>query len=86
MTSSLFQWATNTRNQLNLIKFIYLFQCIASTTTDGYRKYTEEDPAFMRLFGPVVVPEPSVEKAIDFLNGPRQDYERHHRVRYSDKT
>jgi ATP-dependent Clp protease ATP-binding subunit ClpC len=56
-------------------------QCIGATTFDEYRKYIESDAALERRFQPVMVAEPSIEETITILNGLRDGYARHHRVR-----
>lgn len=63
-----------------------MFQCIAATTVDEYRKYIEKDPALKRRFQPVDVSEPSVEEAIEILKGLSKKYEAHHHVQYSDNA
>lgn len=62
------------------------FQCIGATTLDEYRKYIEKDPALERRFQPILVEEPTVDDAIKILNGLRDKYEAHHRVRITDKA
>lgn len=59
-------------------------QCVGATTLDEYRKYIEKDSALERRFAPVYVEEPSVEDTIQMLQGLRDRYEAHHKVRFSD--
>ncbi len=59
-------------------------QCIGATTLDEYHKYIEKDAALERRFAPVYVDEPSVEETIEMLQGLRDRYEAHHKVRFSD--
>ncbi|XP_010555578.1 PREDICTED: chaperone protein ClpC1, chloroplastic [Tarenaya hassleriana] len=61
-------------------------QCIGATTLDEYRKHIEKDPALERRFQPVKVPEPSVDETIQILNGLRERYEIHHKLRYTDEA
>ncbi len=61
-------------------------QCIGATTLDEYHKYIEKDSALERRFAPVYVDEPSVEDTIKMLNGLRDRYEAHHKVRFSDEA
>jgi len=61
-------------------------RCIGATTLDEYRKYIEKDPALERRFAPIFVEEPSVESAIQMLQGLRERYEAHHQVRISDEA
>lgn len=58
--------------------------CIGATTLDEYRKYFEKDPALVRRFQSVYVPESSVEETISILRGIKNKYEVHHGVRISD--
>ena len=59
-------------------------QCIGATTLDEYRKHIERDAALERRFQPVMVGEPSVEEAIEILQGLRERYEQHHRLIITD--
>ncbi len=59
-------------------------QCVGATTLDEYHKYIEKDAALERRFAPVYVEEPSVEDTIKMLNGLRDRYEAHHKVRFTD--
>ncbi|MGQ9833684.1 MAG: ATP-dependent Clp protease ATP-binding subunit [Candidatus Villigracilaceae bacterium] len=59
-------------------------QCIGATTLDEYHKYIEKDAALERRFAPIYVEEPSVEDTIKMLQGLRDRYEAHHKVRFSD--
>ncbi|GAB7387328.1 ATP-dependent protease ATP-binding subunit ClpC [Bacillaceae bacterium] len=61
-------------------------QCIGATTLDEYRKYIEKDAALERRFQPIYVDEPSVEEAILILQGLRDRYEAHHRVKITDEA
>ncbi|MFI8256308.1 ATP-dependent Clp protease ATP-binding subunit [Streptomyces filamentosus] len=57
---------------------------VGATTIDEYRKHVEKDAALERRFQPVLIPEPSVEETIQILEGLRDAYEAHHRVRFAD--
>jgi len=61
-------------------------QCIGATTLDEYRKYIEKDAALERRFQPITVDQPSVEEAIQILDGLRDRYEAHHRVKITDES
>lgn len=61
-------------------------QCIGATTLDEYRKYIEKDAALERRFQPITVDPPSVEEAILILEGLRDRYEAHHRVKITDEA
>ncbi len=59
-------------------------QIIGATTIAEYRKNIEKDAALERRFQPVTVNEPSEEDAILILNGLRDKYEAHHKVKITD--
>jgi ATP-dependent Clp protease ATP-binding subunit ClpC len=59
-------------------------QCIGATTLDEYHKHIEKDAALERRFAPIYVEEPSVEDTIKMLQGLRDRYEAHHKVRFAD--
>lgn len=59
-------------------------QCIGATTLDEYRKYIEKDSALERRFQPIFVEPNTVEETIKILEGLRDKYEAHHRVKFTD--
>ena len=59
---------------------------IGATTLDEYHKHIEKDAALERRFAPVYVEEPNVEDTIKMLEGLRDRYEAHHKVRFSDEA
>jgi ATP-dependent Clp protease ATP-binding subunit ClpC len=59
-------------------------QCIGATTLDEYHKYIEKDAALERRFAPIYVEEPTVDDTIKMLQGLRDRYEAHHKVRFAD--
>jgi ATP-dependent Clp protease ATP-binding subunit ClpC len=61
-------------------------QCVGATTLDEYHRYIEKDSALERRFAPVFIEEPSVEESIQMLEGLRDRYEAHHKVRFSDEA
>ncbi len=61
-------------------------QCIGATTLNEYRKYIEKDAALERRFQAVKVEAPSVEEAIQILQGLKQKYEDHHKVDFTDQA
>jgi ATP-dependent Clp protease ATP-binding subunit ClpC len=61
-------------------------QMIGTTTVTEYRKYIEKDPALERRFQPVLVAEPTAEKAIEMVKALRDKYEAFHRVKISDEA
>ncbi|MDD2270518.1 MAG: ATP-dependent Clp protease ATP-binding subunit [Candidatus Dojkabacteria bacterium] len=61
-------------------------QVIGATTLNEYKKYIEKDAALERRFQSVLVNEPNVDQTIEILNGLRDRYEAHHRVKISDEA
>jgi len=61
-------------------------QCIGATTLDEYRKHIEKDGALERRFQSVIVEPPNRDDTIAILNGLKERYEDHHKVRYTDKA
>ena len=61
-------------------------QVVGATTLDEYRRHIEKDSALERRFQPVYVEEPSVEDTIAILNGLRDKYESHHRLKINDNA
>ena len=59
-------------------------QVIGATTLEEYRKYIEKDAALERRFQPITLNEPSEEESILILQGIRDKYEAHHRVKITD--
>ncbi len=56
-------------------------QVIGATTIAEYRGHIEKDAALERRFQSVLVGEPSPEEAIQILEGLRDKYEAHHKVK-----
>ncbi|MCG6969667.1 MAG: ATP-dependent Clp protease ATP-binding subunit ClpA [Gammaproteobacteria bacterium] len=70
----------------NLIKPVLAsgdLKCIGSTTYQEYRGIFEKDRALARRFQKIDVPEPSVEEAIQILDGLRSRFEEHHDVKFT---
>ncbi len=61
-------------------------QTIGATTMDEYRKYLERDSALERRFQQIKVDQPSIPDTVSILEGLRERYEEHHRVRISDEA
>ncbi len=59
-------------------------QVIGATTLAEYRKHIEKDAALERRFQPVNVSEPSEEDALQILEGLRDKYEAHHKVKITN--
>jgi ATP-dependent Clp protease ATP-binding subunit ClpA len=61
-------------------------RCIGSTTYKEFRNYFEKDRALVRRFQKIDVNEPSTEDAVKILRGLKVNYEKHHKVRYTDEA
>ena len=59
---------------------------IGATTLNEYQKYIEKDSALERRFQPVMVPEPTIEQAMEIIRGLRDSYEAHHKVKIDDSA
>ncbi len=60
--------------------------CMGATTLDEYREYIEKDPALVRRFQKVLVPEPTVDDAITILRGIQEKLEIFHGVKIQDSA
>jgi ATP-dependent Clp protease ATP-binding subunit ClpE len=60
-------------------------QVVGATTLKEYTKI-EKDAALERRFQPVMVHEPTIDKAIEILKGIQDKYEQYHHVSYSDEA
>ena len=61
-------------------------QCIGATTLAEYRKHVERDAALERRFQSVIVGEPSVEDAVEILQGISERYAQFHNVTYTPEA
>ena len=61
-------------------------RCIGSTTYKEFRTYFEKDRALVRRFQKIDVNEPSIEDTIKILRGLKTNYEKHHKVSYSEEA
>ncbi|MDR0972057.1 MAG: ATP-dependent Clp protease ATP-binding subunit [Bacteroidales bacterium] len=61
-------------------------QCIGATTPSEYRKSIEADGALERRFQKVVIEPTTKEETFNILQNIKSIYEKHHRVKYSDKA
>ena len=61
-------------------------RCIGSTTYKEFRNYFEKDRALVRRFQKIDVAEPSIEDTVKILRGLKTNYEKHHKVRYTDEA
>jgi ATP-dependent Clp protease ATP-binding subunit ClpA len=58
-------------------------RCIGATTYDEYRKTIEKDGALSSRFSKIDIAEPSIEGAIQILQGVQSRYASHHGVTYT---
>ena len=58
-------------------------QVIGATTFNEYRKYIEKDAALERRFQPVTVAEPTIEEAVQIMQGIAKSYAEFHSVSIS---
>lgn len=61
-------------------------QIIGATTLEEYRKTIERDAALDRRFQSITVSEPTKIQCINILNGIKNNYEKHHNVKYTDEA
>lgn len=61
-------------------------QVVGATTIDEYRKHIEKDAALERRFQSVMVGEPTPAEAELILEGLRDKYEAHHKVKITDEA
>jgi ATP-dependent Clp protease ATP-binding subunit ClpC len=62
------------------------FPCIGATTSEAYRKFIEQAPAFQRRLQPLLVPEPTMEETLQILRGIGPAYAEHHGVDYREEA
>lgn len=60
--------------------------CIGSTTFAEYRQLFDKDHALSRRFQKIDIKEPSIADSIQILQGLKEQYERFHKVHYSDEA
>jgi ATP-dependent Clp protease ATP-binding subunit ClpA len=61
-------------------------RCIGSTTYKEFRNYFEKDRALVRRFQKIDVNEPTIEDSVKILRGLKLNYEKHHKVKYTDEA
>ena len=61
-------------------------QLIGATTISEYRAHIEKDAALERRFQSVMVNEPTAEESVLILQGLRDKYEAHHKLKISDEA
>ena len=70
----------------NLIKPVLAsgeIKCIGSTTYQEYRGIFEKDRALARRFQKIDVVEPTIDEAVQILNGLKSRFEEHHGVKFT---
>lgn len=60
-------------------------KCIGATTYSEYRNFIDKDKALARRFAKIDIDEPSEDDSYQILKGLRENYEKHHNVKYSDE-
>ncbi len=63
-----------------------VLRCIGSTTYKEYRQHFEKDRALVRRFQKIDVKEPSVEDAVEILNGLKPYFEDFHQLKYTNEA
>ncbi len=61
-------------------------KCIGSTTYQEYRGIFEKDRALSRRFQKIDINEPSVEEAVQILNGLKSRFEEYHDLKYTPQA
>ena len=61
-------------------------QCIGATTMDEFRKIVEKDGALDRRFQKIMVEHTDIAHSISILSRLKDNYEKHHSVRYTDEA
>ena len=80
------QGSLDTANILKPVLARGELQTIGATTLDEYRNNIERDSALERRFQKVLVEPATAAQTLDILRSIAPDYERHHRVRYTDEA
>ncbi len=78
--------ADGTMNAANMFKPALSrgeLQVIGATTFNEYRKHIEKDSALERRFQPVTINEPTIDETVELLEGIKDYYEAHHKVKIS---
>jgi ATP-dependent Clp protease ATP-binding subunit ClpC len=73
-------------NMLKLALAYGEMRLVGATTVDEYRKNIEKDAALERRLQPVLIGEPSVDEAIEILQGLKDRYEAHHCVKITEEA
>ncbi len=61
-------------------------RCIGSTTYKEFRQFFEKDRALVRRFQKIDVSEPSIDDAVEILQGLKPYFEEFHKVKYSNNA
>lgn len=81
--------ATGTLDAANMFKPSLArgdLHCIGATTIDEYTKHIEKDGALDRRLQKIMINPPSFSQSVDILNGLKNKYEDHHRVKYTNSA
>lgn len=60
--------------------------CIGVTTTNKYIELIEQEGAFNRRFQKIMIEEPEIDDMYIIMNDVKRDYEKHHKVKFTQKT
>ncbi len=61
-------------------------QAIGATTLEEYKKHIEKDGALERRFQTITVDPPGLIHTTEILKGLQENYEKHHKVQYTDEA
>ena len=61
-------------------------RCIGSTTYKEFRQFFEKDRALVRRFQKIDINEPTVDDAIEIMNGIKPYYENFHKVKFTNEA
>ena len=61
-------------------------QVIGTSDFKSYRKTFDKDPALSRRFQKIIVDTPTIEEALEIVNGIKDYYENYHHVKYTDEA
>ncbi|MBO9490525.1 ATP-dependent Clp protease ATP-binding subunit ClpA [Endozoicomonas sp. G2_1] len=61
-------------------------RCLGSTTYQEYQSIFEKDRALARRFQKIDIAEPSIADTTKILQGLKEKYESHHKIRYTNKA
>lgn len=84
--------ANNNKNDMELSSMLSNsldngeIQVIGTSDFKSYRRTFDKDPSLARKFQKIIVEAPSIEESKKILKGIQEDYEKHHKVKYTDEA